>query len=218
MTDTHVEYTGPIGTPEEIAYEQRAAEGSLWTGTRVLIGVVGFAFASLAFAYFYLRSADSFRLWRPDGVSAPTGPGTAIMACTVAAVALSYYGLRRLRSGEVLDWEVAGWTSVLATLVALGLQCWELTDLSFFPGRSGYTSVFIGWAVMNIALLVGGFYWSETLLARYARLRSAHRAEGGVGPVLIPKIVRVNMESAVYFWGFIAVIAVFFWVFFYAAA
>jgi heme/copper-type cytochrome/quinol oxidase subunit 3 len=214
----HVDQPTVIGTPEEIAYEQRAAEGSLWTGTRVLIGVVAFAFASLAFAYFYLRSVDSFGLWRPDNLTAPTAPGAAIMAFTVAGFALSYFGLRRLRAGDTLDWEVAGWTAVLSTLVALGLQCWELTDLSFFPGRSGYTSVFIGWAVMNIVLLVGGFYWSETLLARYARLRNAHRAEGGTGPVLIPRLVRVNMESAVYFWGFIAVIAVFFWVFFYAAA
>lgn len=218
MTEMQVDSSGAIGTPEEIAYEQRAAVGSLWTGTRVLIGLVAFAFASLAFAYFYLRSVNSFGLWRPDGLTAPTAPGAAIMAFTVSAFALQYFGLRRLRAGNLLDWEVAGWTSVLATLVALGLQCWELTDLPFFPGRSGYTSVFIGWAAMNAVLLVGGFYWIETLLARFARLRGAHRAEGGTGPVLIPRLVRVNIESAAYFWGFIAVIAIFFWVFFYAAA
>ena len=42
-----------IETPEEVEYELRATEGSLWTGTRLLIGAVAFAFASLAFAYFY---------------------------------------------------------------------------------------------------------------------------------------------------------------------
>ena len=36
-------------TPEEIEYELRAQEGSLWTGSRLLIGIVAFAFASLAF-------------------------------------------------------------------------------------------------------------------------------------------------------------------------
>ncbi len=72
-------------TPEEIEYELRAAEGSMWTGSRLLIGIVAFAFASLAFAYFYLRSANNEDLWRPHGVTAPTALGAAIFALTVAA-------------------------------------------------------------------------------------------------------------------------------------
>ena len=50
-------------TPEEVAYELRAAEGSIWTGTRLLVGVATFAYASLAFAYFYLRSSNNEDLW-----------------------------------------------------------------------------------------------------------------------------------------------------------
>ena len=54
-------------TPEEIAFELRAQEGALWTGGRLLIGIWAFAFAALAFAYFYLRSANNEDLWRPQG-------------------------------------------------------------------------------------------------------------------------------------------------------
>ncbi len=54
-------------TPEEIAFELRAQEGALWTGGRLLIGIWAFAFAALAFAYFYLRSANNEDLWRPTG-------------------------------------------------------------------------------------------------------------------------------------------------------
>ena len=54
-------------TPEEIAFELRAQEGALWTGGRLLIGIWAFAFAALAFAYFYLRSANNENLWRPKG-------------------------------------------------------------------------------------------------------------------------------------------------------
>ncbi|HWU36922.1 MAG TPA: hypothetical protein VN203_04685, partial [Candidatus Acidoferrum sp.] len=54
-------------TPEEIAFELRAQEGALWTGSRLLIGIFTFGFASLAFAYFYLRSANNGNLWRPGG-------------------------------------------------------------------------------------------------------------------------------------------------------
>ncbi len=59
-------------TPEEIAFELRSQEGALWTGSRLLIGIWAFAFAALAFAYFYLRSANNGNLWRPGGITAPT--------------------------------------------------------------------------------------------------------------------------------------------------
>ena len=49
----------------------RSAEGAMWTGGRLVIGITAFFFASLAFAYFYLRSTNSDDLWRPHKVTAP---------------------------------------------------------------------------------------------------------------------------------------------------
>ncbi len=155
-------------TPEEIEYEMRAAEGAMWTGGHLVIGITAFFFASLAFAYFYLRSANNDALWRPHSVTAPTNTGAAIFAVVVASAVLNGYGTLRLRRGETLDWEVAGWTAVLGGLVALGLQVWQLTQLPFFPGSSGYASCFVAWAGMNLALLLAGVYWLETLLAALA--------------------------------------------------
>ncbi len=103
-------------TPEEIAFELRAQEGALWTGGRLLIGIWAFAFAALAFAYFYLRSANDEDLWRPKGITAPTATGAAIFALTVAAALLVQFGERRFREDETLDWQVAGWTAVLGGL------------------------------------------------------------------------------------------------------
>jgi heme/copper-type cytochrome/quinol oxidase subunit 3 len=204
-------------TPEEIAFELRAQEGALWTGGRLLIGIWAFAFAALAFAYFYLRSANNEDLWRPGGITAPTGAGAAIFAITVACALLGYHGLRRFRAGVSLDWEVAGWMVVLGGLIAVGLQIWQLTDLPFFPGSSGYASCFIGWSVMNIALILSGIYWIETLLARQARLRKALREDGGTAQSTLPvaRMFRANLEGCAYYWGFIAVVATFFWVLFY---
>ena len=68
---------------------------------------------------------------------------------------------------------MAGWTAVLGGLLVIALQVWELTDLPFFPGSSGYASCFIGWAALNIALMLSGIYWIETLLARQVRLQRA---------------------------------------------
>ena len=212
-----VEFAELHETPEEIAFEVRAHEGALWTGGRLLIGIWAFAFAALAFAYFYLRSSNNQDLWRPGGITAPTGAGAAIFALTVACGFLAIFGERRLRAGQALDWEVAGWVTVLGAIVAVGLQIWQLTVLPFFPGSSGYASCFIGWASMNIALLLAGAYWLETLLARGIRLRRA-LSEDGVAPDLnlpAPRLFRTNLNGCTYFWGFIAFIGAFFWVLFY---
>jgi heme/copper-type cytochrome/quinol oxidase subunit 3 len=205
-------------TPEEIAYELRAAEGAMWTGGRILIGIFTFFFASLAFAFFYLRSSNSSDLWRPHGITAPTSIGAAIAAVAVASTVLVFFGLGRLRKGLTLDWEVAGWVALAGGLLAVAIPIWELTTLPFHPGSSGYASCFIGWASMNIALLLSGAYWIETLLARSLRLRRAVAQDGGAGRSSLPaaRLFRVNVESCVYFWGFIALVSVFFWVFFYA--
>lgn len=206
-----------VETQEEIAFELRAHEGALWTGGRLLIGVWSFAFASLAFAYFYLRSGNNDDLWRPHGITAPTATGAAIFAITVASALLVVFGLDRFRRGMILDWQVAGWTAVLGGLVAVGLQIWELTDLPFFPGSSGYASCFVAWGGLNIAFLLVAVYWLETSLARELRLRRAVAEDGGLTESTLPsaRLFRVGNEACTYFWGFAAVVAAFFWVLFY---
>lgn len=204
-------------TPEEIAYELRAAEGAIWTGTRLVIGVGAFALASLAFAYFYLRSSNSDDLWRPGHITAPTAIGAAIFAVTVAIGLLAILGSSRLRRGLSLDYQVACGLTVVGGLLAVSLQIWELTKLSFFPGSSGYASCFIGWTAMNIVLLLSGVYWSETLFARSLRLQRAVAEEGGIShsPLPAARQYRANVEGCAFFWGFITVAATLFWLLFY---
>ena len=203
-------------TPEEIAFELRAQEGALWTGGRLVIGIWTFVFASLAFAYFYLRSANNQDLWRPHDITAPTAAGAAIFAITVACAFLNLYGVRRFRSGVALDWEVAGWTSVLGTLLAVGLQIWQLTDLPFFPGSSGYASTFIGYAVINILTILIVAYWLETTVARSMRLK---KELAGVSPQLSmhpsAQSFRANVASMTYFLGFVALASTLLFAMFY---
>jgi hypothetical protein len=72
---------------------------------------------------------------------------------------------------------------------------------------------------MNIAMLLSGGYWLETLLARQLRLRRAVAEDGGVARSSLPavRLFRVNLEGCTYFWVFIAFVAFFFWVLFYVA-
>jgi len=202
---------------DDSAFEQHCAEDSLWTGGRLLIGLTTFGFASLGFAYFYLRSFNSDALWRPNHVTAPTGTGTAIFAIVLAAAALNAYGMRSLRRGAQLDWEVAGWVAVAGGLTAVGLQIWEFTELGWFPGSSGYASCFVGWGALNAALLLGTFYWLETLLARSIRLRRAFVEDGGAAVSQLPpaRLFRVSLDGATNYLWFAAGINLVFWLLFY---
>lgn len=204
-------------TQEEIAFELRSAEGAIWTGGRLSIGMGAMAFAALAFAYFYLRSYNNQGLWRPHHMTAPTMIGAAIVTTVVASAVIHTFGHFRLRHGFSIDWEVAGWTAVLGGLLAIGLQIWELTQLPFQPGASGYSSCFLGWAVMNLGLLFFATYWVETLLARSLRLRRAIAEDGGTSRSSLPaaRLFRASLESCTYFWLFTALVSVLFWVLFY---
>lgn len=202
---------------EEAAYELRAQEGAIWTGGRLLIGIVTFIFASLAFAYFYLRSANDSDLWRPHGVTAPTTIGASIFAIAAASALLNLYGTMRLRNGESADWEVSGWTAVGGLLLATSLQIWELTRLPFFPGSSGYASTFVGWAALNAGLLLVSAYWLETLLARAIRLRKAVAEDGGPSRSAAPpaRLFRASVEGCTHFLIFAGIVDLLFWVLFY---
>ncbi len=201
-------------TPDEVAFELRAHEGALWTGGRLLIGIWSFAFASLAFAYFYLRSGNNDTLWRPANITAPTAAGAAIFAFTLATFALCLLARRRHAAGRLAEWSVAGWTGVATALVAVGIQIYQLTELPFFPGSSGYASCFIGWASVNIAVLVCGVYWLETALARELRLR-ATTADDRPESVASARQLALNIEGCTLFWGFIALVGTLFWLLFY---
>ncbi|HLN05838.1 MAG TPA: hypothetical protein VK217_06145 [Acidimicrobiales bacterium] len=216
MADT-VPSAAVASAADDAAFEQHCAEDSMWTGSRLIIGVTTFAFAGLGFAYFYLRSFNSDGQWRPNHVTAPTATGTAIFAIVVAAAALNAFGVRHLKRGLQLDWEVAGWTAVAGGLVAVGLQIWEYTELGWYPGSSGYASCFVGWGALNAALLVGSVYWLETLLARAIRLRRALAEDGGAAVSQLPpaRIFRASLDGATYFWWFAAAINLVFWLLFY---
>lgn len=208
---------GGVLTPEEEQYEARTHDNALFVGSRIAIGCYAMAFACLAFCYFYLRSVNSQGLWRPHNVTASVGTGTAIMLFALATAVLSYVALKRMRANAALDWEVASWVGVLGGLIAMALQCWELTELTFAPGSSGYASVFVGWAIFNIALLGSGVYFLETIAVRGSRKRRALNKAGvrWSAEDLFPSNVRVKFEGCYYFWAFIALASVFFWVFMY---
>jgi hypothetical protein len=216
MTDTSKAGNPFSETPEEIEYELRGKIGAIWSGGRLFIGMYAFLLASLAFSYFYLRAANNGLLWRPHNITAPTAYGWTIWSLSLLAAVLVIFGQRRLRSGNVLDWQVAGWVGVGCGLGALATQIWEFTAVPFYPGSSGYASTFIGWAAINIGTLAIATYWLETTLARSHRLRrESAEASPELTNAATARLFRANVLSMTYFWGFVALSGALFLAMFY---
>ena len=118
----------------------------------------------------------------------------------------------------MLDWLVAGWIGVLGGALVVGLQIWQLTELPFFPGSSGYASCFIGWASINLALVLSAARtgWRPPWHASSA-CGVPRSEDGGTSRSTLPnaRMLRVGLEGCTYFWGFIALVGTFFWVLFY---
>jgi len=216
MTDPTKTHPTLSETPEELEYELRGAIGSIWSGSRLFIGMYTFLLASLAFAYFYLRAANNGLLWRPHNVTAPTYYGWTIWILSAITAILVLYGQRRLKSGNGLDFQVAGWVGVACGVGAIAAQIWEFTAVPFYPGSSGYASTFIGWSVINIISLVGATYWLETTLARALRMRSVtgdSTHELSASPSA--RLFRANVSAMTYFWVFVALSGFLFLAMFY---
>lgn len=198
-------------------YELESEEGSLFTGSVMLIGAMTMAWAGVAFAYFYLRQVDQPSLFHPAGLRPPPLIGDLIGLCVLAGAILYSWGINRLRNGLLYEFEIATWLAVGTACVATGLQAWQLSRLGFDPGRAGFTSVFVGYAILNVGFLFFGAIWTETVAARALRLKAMYPPETFLGVSVRPqaRVWRASARGAVLFWWFMVLVTTFFWVLFY---
>lgn len=198
-------------------WEVESEEGSLWTGSRLLIGATAMMWAAVAFSYFYLRAEDQGAAWRPHTISPPFLLGTIVAICAVGAAAFFSFGAYKLRQGLAFEWSVAAWLGVGLGLVATGIQVWDMTRMGFYPGEAGYTSVFVGFGLLNIGFLLGAVVWPESIVARSHRLRAKMHTDEYFGLSVQPemRLLRASLRGAVLFWWFVSAVEIFFWFLFY---
>ena len=88
MSDTETPSPVPQGLTresEEAGFYHEAALNATWTGVRLAVGGLSFAFGCFAFAYFYLRALNSHGMWHPAGFKGPQPwAGALIMALVVS--------------------------------------------------------------------------------------------------------------------------------------
>ena len=218
--------TETVGTPtagqdpraEETGFYHESALNALWTGTRLAIGGLCFLFGAFVFAFFYLRSLNSEGRWHGPGYHPPSILwGTVIMFLVLVSAGLQYAGLQQIKAGNKRLWQIAGLAALVMGLAAVGLQISELLYLPFWPGSSGYSSVFVGFYPVFLAIVLVVMVWLETLLARSRFIPDISFVEQPptYEDAYAVQRFQASLSSFTLVWNFLAAMALLFWVLFY---
>jgi heme/copper-type cytochrome/quinol oxidase subunit 3 len=204
---------------EDEGYYHESALNATWTGSRLAIGGLTFLFGCFAFAYFYLRSLNSEGRWQGSGFVHPSlWMGTTIMLMAVLSAGVNYFGLQRIKAGRKSTWQVGGLIALGLGLAAVALQIYQLLDLPFKPGSSGYSSVFVGFYPVFLVIQLAVLVWLEMLLARarYIPALSFVEQPPTYTETYLVQRFQASLSAFSAVWNYLAVMAMLFWLLFYA--
>jgi heme/copper-type cytochrome/quinol oxidase subunit 3 len=203
---------------EEGFYHESALNGA-WSGSRLAIGGLTFLFGAFAFAYFYLRSLNSEGRWANTLYHAPSMLlGTIIMLAITVSAFIHYLGLQRIKAGQKKTWQICALIALGLGLGAVTVQIIELIYLPFPPGSSGFASVFTGFYPVFVVILLAGLIWLETLLARSRFIPAMSFVEQPPTHAEVYSVQRfqANLSAFTAVWNYLALMALVFWLLFYA--
>ena len=215
------ETTTPAGldrTSEEAGFYHEAALNGAWTGSRLAIGGLAFLFGSFVFAYFYLRSINSNGRWHGAGFIQPSvATGTIIIALIVISAVINTLVLQRIKAGNKSAWVSGAVVSLVLGLAAVALMIIQLLFLPFWPGSSGYSSVFVGTYPVYLTVVLAVMIWLETLVMRSRAFPAISFVEQ---PPTFTEAFAVqrfqsNLSAFTVVWNYMAGVGVVFWVLFY---
>jgi heme/copper-type cytochrome/quinol oxidase subunit 3 len=217
------------GTGYEIVEEEppEVLGRNLISASYLLAGATAFFFIAFVFAYFYLRSLNNGGLWKPHGVDASIGWGTAVVACYVLSAVLVRLGLTDHRALRRAQWRQKGGAALLVGVVGLVLQVIAWTHQSFGPADGGFASVYFGWTAFLFLFVLGTLLWLEMTFATSLRYRTMeteapppghasgdpHREAHDIRDPL--SLVRAELVGLSFYWTFLAGIAVLSWIVLY---
>ena len=204
---------------EDEGYYHESALNAAWTGSRLAIGGLTFLFGCFIFSYFYLRSLNSAGRWQGSGYVAPSlWIGTTIMLLAVASAGVHYFGLQRIKAGHKNTWQIDALVALGLGLAAVAFQIYQLTDLPFPPGSSGYSSVFTGFYSVFLTVQLAALLWLEILLARSRFIPAISFVEQPPTYTETQAVQRFQASLSAFstVWNYLALMALLFWFLFYA--
>jgi len=205
---------------EEAVFYHESALNSSWTGVRLALGGMSFLFGSFVFAFFYLKSLNSHHLWYPSGSLAThpqSGFGVTVMLLIVVSAAVQALALQRIKSGSKAPWLAGATIALVLGLVAIALQLFQLADLPFWPGASGFASVFVGFQPVFVAVVFCVMVWLEILIMRCRQIPEISFVEQPptFAEAFAVQRFQASLSAFTLCWNYIAVVAFIFWLLFY---
>ena len=203
---------------EEAGFYHESALGAAWTGVRLAIGGLSFLFGSFVFAYFYLRSLNSNGRWHGSGFIQPSvAEGTIIVALIVISAIVNTLVLQRIKAGSKSTWVSGAVVSLVLGLAAVALMIIQLLFLPFWPGSSGYSSVFVGTYPVYLTVVLAVMIWLETLVMRSRSFPAISFVEQP--PTFTEAFAlqrfQANLSAFTAIWNYMAIVGLVFWVLFY---
>jgi hypothetical protein len=144
--------------------------------------------------------------------------GTTIMLLAVLSASVHYFVLQRIKAGHKETWQIGALVAMALGLAAVALQVYQLLDLPFPPGSSGYASVFVGFYPVFLVIQLAVLLWLEILLARSRFIPALSFVEQPPTYAETYTVQRFQASLSAFstVWSFMALMAFLFWLLFYA--
>jgi len=128
-----------------------------------------------------------------------------------------YVALQRIKRGNKSAWQAGGWAALGLGLAAMIVQIIMLLNLPFFPGSSGFSSVFTGAYPALLFIWFCAMIWLESLLMRSRAIPAISFVEQ---PPTFTEVFTVqrfqsSLSAFTAIWNYLAIVTIVFWVLFY---
>ena len=208
---------------EEAAFYHEAGLNATWTGARLAMGGLTFLFGAFIFAFFYLRSLNSHHLWYPKDINGVpfNGPGqtlgVVIMLLIVVSALVQTLALQRIKAGHKAIWIQGAAVALALGLAAVALQIYQLASLSFWPGSSGFASVFTGFYPVYLTIVFCVLVWLEMLIMRCRPIGEISFVEQPptYAEAFAVQRFQASLSAFTVTWNYLAVVAIVAWILFY---
>jgi heme/copper-type cytochrome/quinol oxidase subunit 3 len=218
MADTMAQPPASL-TPaeEEAVFYHESALNASWTGVRLAVGGLSFLFGSFIFAFFYLKSLNSHHLFYTSATHPQSWFGTTILILVLVSAAVQTLALQRIKAGAKSVWLAGAVLALALGLAAIALQIWQLAALPFWPGASGFASVFVGFQPVFIAVAFCVMVWLEILIMRCRAITEISFVEQPptYAEAFAVQRFQASLSAFTVTWNYLAVVAFIAWVLFY---
>jgi len=202
---------------EEAVFYHEAALNSSWTGARLALGALSFLFGAFIFAFFYLRSLDSYHLWYTSSTHPSMAIGITVLLLVVVSALLQTAVLQAIKAGNKAAWLGGATLALLLGLAAVAVQIYQLADLGFWPGASGFASVFVGYNPIFLTIAFCAMVWLEILIMRCRAIPQISFVEQPptYAEAFAVQRFQASLSAFTVTWNYLAVVAIVAWILFY---